>query len=131
MLISLLQGTGGMPENLEHTLMATRSGENVSTLHPARNWSTQEEKRLSDGLTERLRAACGSKHTSEIARMTDWNRETIRRYLSGQRPDIEFLARFAKVMGVSMDWLVLGTGPVLPARESDDDSEVPATRRAG
>ncbi|MGD9689550.1 MAG: helix-turn-helix domain-containing protein [Phycisphaerales bacterium] len=62
-------------------------------------------------LRQRLRRACGDCSVSDLARQTGFNRETTRRYMLGQRPDIEFVARVAELFGCSGEWLLTGRGP--------------------
>lgn len=61
---------------------------------------------------ERLRIATGNRTYRNIGEMTGTHHETVRRYLTGQPPAVEWLSRFCAVMGVSTEWVVTGKGPM-------------------
>ena len=46
---------------------------------------------------------------------TDQNAETVRRYMNGQPPSIEFLAAMCRRFELNPQWLVSGKGPMLRA----------------
>lgn len=48
---------------------------------------------------------------ADISRMTGFHRETCRRYLTLGNPTVEFMTVLCEVLGVSIHWLLLGTGP--------------------
>lgn len=62
-------------------------------------------------LGDRMRLICAELTFSEVARRTDTNRETVRRYISSGRPSAEFVARLCQTFGVSGTWLLTGRGP--------------------
>lgn len=47
----------------------------------------------------------------DISQITGVHPETVRRYLTRTSPSIEFVVTVARHFGVSLDWLLLGTGP--------------------
>lgn len=49
---------------------------------------------------------------AEVARITKFNRETCRRYLTLGSPSIEFVTKLCDGLEVSVHWLLQGTGPV-------------------
>lgn len=61
-------------------------------------------------LHERLQAAVGSRSFRHIAELTGTNHESVRRYLSGQAPSVEFLAALCRTLGLSSEWLLFGRG---------------------
>jgi hypothetical protein len=63
-------------------------------------------------LHERLRAAVGSRSFRHVAEMTDTNHESVRRYLSGHSPSVEFLGSLCKALNLNSDWLLFGRGPM-------------------
>ncbi len=67
-------------------------------------------------LHARLAECQGDRPISEIARLTDSNHETTRRYLRGISDPVPcFLASFCDVTGTSLEWLMRGVGPRLIA----------------
>ncbi len=63
-------------------------------------------------LGERLRALAGHDSCREIGERTRTHPETVRRYLVGGKPSVEFVRAFADAYGVCADWLLFGTGAV-------------------
>lgn len=63
------------------------------------------------GLHDRLRQIVGGTSNAEFARELRFHPETVRRYLAGATPSIQFLAALATVRGVNPTWVILGTGP--------------------
>lgn len=61
-------------------------------------------------LQYRLRAAVGRRTNREIGDMTGTHPETVRRYLHGQTPRVEFLAAFCEGLQINGDWLLTGRG---------------------
>jgi hypothetical protein len=43
--------------------------------------------------------------------MTDTHPETVRRYMQGQAPSVEFLASLCNALAINADWLLTGRGP--------------------
>ncbi len=56
----------------------------------------------------RLKSAAQGCNFHEIARRTDANAETVRRYFRDGNPSVAFVARFCAVFSVSADWLLNG-----------------------
>lgn len=63
-------------------------------------------------LHERLAAVVGQRSSRSIGDLTGTNHETVRRYLSGNAPSVEFLQALCRAFGVSADWLLTGKGPM-------------------
>jgi DNA invertase Pin-like site-specific DNA recombinase len=57
-------------------------------------------------LAGRLRDVFGTMSIREIARATNHNRETVRRFLNSGNPSVAFLVEASRASGVSVDWLV-------------------------
>jgi len=66
-------------------------------------------------LHERLRVAAGGMTNRALAEATGHNPETVRRYMNGQPPSIEFLAGMCRTFALNPQWLVSGVGPMLRA----------------
>jgi hypothetical protein len=64
------------------------------------------------GLHDRLREIAGDRTYRAIGELTRQNSETVRRYMQGQAPSVEFLAAICAAMGVSADWMITGRGPM-------------------
>jgi transcriptional regulator with XRE-family HTH domain len=63
-------------------------------------------------LHERLQAVAGSLTYRNIAELTKTHPETVRRYMQGHAPSVEFLAAVCTAMGISAEWLLTGRGPM-------------------
>lgn len=61
-------------------------------------------------LHHRLRAAAADRSYRELGDLTATHPETVRRYMQGAAPSVEFLSAFAGALGVSVEWLLTGTG---------------------
>lgn len=61
-------------------------------------------------LHQRLRAAAADRSYRELGELTNTHPETVRRYMHGGAPSVEFLSVFANALGVSVDWLLTGAG---------------------
>lgn len=81
-------------------------------------------------LATRMQDVTAGLSFSEIARRTDTNRETTRRYMVQGKPSAEFLARFCEAFEVSATWLLCERGPRFDARASAPGIET-RLRRAG
>lgn len=64
-------------------------------------------------IRQRMQQAAAPNNASEVARMTCSSRETVRRYLTGGRPSVEFVVAFCRAFDVNPTWLLFGTGPRL------------------
>lgn len=86
----------------------------VSDLRPAgRDQPTGDAHAVSlQTVAERLRHASGGLSIAAVSRLTEHHPETVRRYLRGQPASVEFVGRFCQSLGISLDWLVLGQGPM-------------------
>lgn len=63
-------------------------------------------------LHERLSSVASGKTYRALSDMTETHPETVRRYLQGQSPSVEFLAALCRALGINADWLLTGRGPV-------------------
>ena len=80
------------------------------------------------GLHERLRIAAGGRSLRHLGELTKTPPETVRRYLQGQAPGVEFLTAFCRALALSADWLLTGRGPM---RLSEVKAHTLAEARAG
>ncbi len=63
-------------------------------------------------LHERLAAVVGPRTFRAIAELTGTNSETVRRYMQGQTPSVEFLASLCEALKINGEWLLCGRGPM-------------------
>lgn len=63
-------------------------------------------------LHQRLRAAAGRRSYREIADATNAHPETVRRYLTGHAPSVEFLSMLCMELRVNGEWILTGRGPM-------------------
>lgn len=61
-------------------------------------------------LHERLLAVAGDLSYRRLADMTAHNPETVRRYMQGHSPSVEFLSAICRQLDVSGEWLLTGRG---------------------
>lgn len=66
-------------------------------------------------LHERLSSVVGQRSSRHIGDLTGTNHETVRRYLAGSAPSVEFLQAVCKAFGISGEWLLTGKGPMKAA----------------
>jgi hypothetical protein len=76
-------------------------------------------------LHERILAAIGRRSIREVAELTRHHPETVRRYLSGQSPSVEFVAALCVALRLNAQWVLTGRGPML-----SDDIRTEALRGA-
>ncbi|PHQ78545.1 MAG: hypothetical protein COB69_09750 [Phycisphaera sp.] len=62
------------------------------------------------GISERLKEVTAGHSCKQIAEMYGISSESIRRYLRGGRPSVQFLIDVALQTETSLDWLILGRG---------------------
>lgn len=67
------------------------------------------------GLHERISQVVGHRSSRAVAEATGANPESVRRYLGGQAPSIEFLQALCKAFGISGEWMLTGRGPMKAA----------------
>jgi transcriptional regulator with XRE-family HTH domain len=65
------------------------------------------------GLHDRLRTVAGERTYRQIARLTGTHAESVRRYMQGQAPSVEFLTSLCAAMNINGSWLLTGQGPML------------------
>ncbi|MGP1272367.1 MAG: helix-turn-helix domain-containing protein [Phycisphaerales bacterium] len=63
-------------------------------------------------LHDRMSSAASGKSYRWVARATGSHPETVRRYMQGQSPNIEFVTAFCSVFGLNPQWLLTGEGPM-------------------
>lgn len=61
-------------------------------------------------LHHRLRAAAADRSYRELGELTATHPETVRRYMQGAAPSVEFLSAFAGALNISVEWLLTGAG---------------------
>lgn len=66
-------------------------------------------------LHERLLAAAGKRSFRHLSQMTGVNAESVRRYMQGATPSVEFVAKLCREAGINADWLLTGRGPMRAA----------------
>lgn len=65
-----------------------------------------------NGLHHRLRTVVGQRTYRELSDLTGVNAETVRRYVLGQPPSVDFVMSLCKSQGVNPTWLLTGDGPM-------------------
>ena len=63
-------------------------------------------------LHDRMKSMIGKTTFRALGEATNHNPETVRRYLSGQAPSVEFLSSLVSAYSVNADWLLTGRGPM-------------------
>ena len=63
-------------------------------------------------LHDRLAIAAGSRTYKQLSDMTGTHPETVRRYMLGQSPSVDFLAALCNEMDLNAAWLLTGRGPM-------------------
>lgn len=66
-----------------------------------------------NGLHQRMREVVGRRTYRSVAHLTNTNSETVRRYLQGQAPSVEFLSELCRALELNAHWLLTGKGPML------------------
>jgi transcriptional regulator with XRE-family HTH domain len=70
---------------------------------------------------DRLRLVVGKRSNREVGEITGCHPETVRRYLTGQAPSVEFVRLLAEKTNTDVGWLVSGRAqPVDPAKLSTE-----------
>jgi hypothetical protein len=82
---------------------------------PRAHFSAAERRAIVRGfnaeLSRRLMVVCGERSYAELAELTGFNHETVRRYVLGLvTPSPLFLAVLCGSFGYSPNWLLLGRG---------------------
>ncbi len=63
-------------------------------------------------LHTRLLDAAGERTFRALSTLTGQNHETVRRYMQGAAPSVEFVAAFCDGLGLNANWLLTGRGPM-------------------
>lgn len=66
----------------------------------------------SNGFHDRLKAAAGNRTYRKLGELTGTHPETVRRYVQGQSPSVEFVSALCTALGISGEWLLTGNGPM-------------------
>ncbi len=61
-------------------------------------------------LHDRLRMVAGQRSYRALAELTGQNTETVRRYMLGASPSIDFVASMCSQFGINADWMLTGRG---------------------
>ncbi|HYE02020.1 MAG TPA: hypothetical protein VD963_02165 [Phycisphaerales bacterium] len=77
-----------------------------------------------EAVSARLRAVVAAYHYKELAKLLGLSGESTRRYLIGDPPSVEFVMCVALNFGVSLNWILLGRGPI----HLDESEPLPPTR---
>lgn len=70
-------------------------------------------------LHQRLKTAVGRRTFRELGELTNTHPETVRRYMQGHAPSVEFVATLAASIKINGEWLLTGRGPMLVADIKD------------
>lgn len=62
-------------------------------------------------LHDRLSTVASGQTYRALSQMTETHPETVRRYMQGQSPSVEFLAAVCSTLAINADWLLTGRGP--------------------
>ena len=63
-------------------------------------------------LHDRLSAIAGNRTYRSLGDLTQTNHETVRRYMQGQAPSVEFLITLCSALEINPAWLLTGQGPM-------------------
>lgn len=63
-------------------------------------------------LHERLKAAVGARTFRHLSELTGTHHETVRRYMQGQMPSVEFVSALCGSLGLNANWMLTGRGPM-------------------
>ena len=63
-------------------------------------------------LHDRLSSVAGARTYRALGELTNTHPETVRRYMQGQSPAVDFLAALCHSMAINADWLLTGRGPM-------------------
>ncbi len=66
-------------------------------------------------LHERLLASVGDRTYRRVGELTNTHPETVRRYLQGQSPSVDFVMSLCSALSISGQWLLTGEGPMSAA----------------
>ncbi|MBL0928421.1 MAG: hypothetical protein IBJ11_12350 [Phycisphaerales bacterium] len=79
---------------------------------PHSSQSPNDPERALDAFPQRLEHVVDVLGRDAVRRATGISRESLRRYLGGQKPTTEFIASLCANTTISANWLLLGHGPV-------------------
>lgn len=63
-------------------------------------------------LHERLKAAAGRRTYRELSALTQTHHESVRRYMTGQPPTLEYVSTLCAALGINGEWMLTGRGPM-------------------
>lgn len=64
------------------------------------------------GLHDRLRVAAGERTYRQLGKLTGTHPESVRRYMQGQTPSVEYLSSLCSALEINASWLLTGQGPL-------------------
>ncbi|MFG0326056.1 MAG: helix-turn-helix domain-containing protein [Phycisphaerales bacterium JB037] len=67
----------------------------------------------------RLREAVGTRTFRCLSEITGTHHETVRRYMQGQSPSLDFVSSLCRALGLNANWLLGGHGPKFLAENAD------------
>ncbi len=59
-----------------------------------------------------MQAAVGDRTYRRVGDLTNTHPETVRRYLTGHAPSVDFVSRLAATLGLNINWILTGHGPM-------------------
>ncbi len=98
---------------------------------PERSFVSANVPASGDPVSRRLNLAVSGLSIAAVSRATRYHPETVRRYLRGQQPSVEFVGRFAQHFGISLEWLILGVGVMKPLARQEAGQLAPVAPVAG
>ena len=94
---------------------------------PTAKW--QRDAGVAGPIVARLNELLRDRTFAEIARATEFNSETVRRYMRGGQPSVAFVVAVARHYRVSLDWLLLGDAPGDGSGYGDGQGDAPVGPR--
>ncbi|MEQ8317372.1 MAG: hypothetical protein RIE77_07280 [Phycisphaerales bacterium] len=67
-------------------------------------------------LHDRLQIAVGDRTFRRVGQITNTHPETVRRYLGGHAPSVDFVSRLSESLGLNINWVLTGRGPMRQAQ---------------
>jgi transcriptional regulator with XRE-family HTH domain len=82
----------------------------TDTIRPDRLQTPYSDGHEQSELHTRLISAVDGRSYREIGDLTGVHPETVRRYMQGQAPSVDFLTNLCRALGLSGSWLLTGDG---------------------
>ena len=70
------------------------------------------DNHVGERLHDRLLQAAGDRTLRRVGELTNTHPETVRRYLNGHAPSVDFVSRLADALGLNLNWILTGRGPM-------------------